>query len=374
VTLTPDTNMELLADDIRRQPDLVAAAAGTFVEPLAELASRFRRPSRIYLVGCGDSLNVGMAVRFEWERLLGIPVQAVPALTFSRYEIRTVPKDALVIALSQSGTVVRVIEAVRTAHSSGVRTIAMSGVSTSPLLREEASATFATDFPKLGFVPGTTSFPYHLAIYYGLGLAFADAWQTGSDTSAGRQSLGSAADIIAEAVDGIWETARDHAAAFSRSLPFLLLGTGPNYACILFIARKMFEVPQVIALAQESEEYAHDEYSIVSSGVPSLVIAPNGFAAARSREIVNSLLELGSPTAVITDDPAITDRRVRWTYRFGPGLDELYRPLVTTLPGQILTYELGRAIGGSFYGTADPVHRQNGDALIYDSELVTTAE
>ena len=57
-------------------------------------------------------------------------------------------------------------------------------------------------------------------------------------------------------------------------------------------------------------------------------------------------------------------------YEMEPGLDELYTPLLATLPGQLLTYELGRAIGGSFYATDDPIHRRDGDDLIYRSELV----
>jgi glucosamine--fructose-6-phosphate aminotransferase (isomerizing) len=370
----PVTNVELLAEDIRRQPKLLATKIRTLPDQVRELAGRFQRPSRIYLIGCGDSLNVGMAVRFEWERILGLPVHAIPALTFSRYEIRTVPRDALVIVLSQSGTVVRVIEALRAAQARGVPTIAISGVATSPLLAEEATALLSTDFPKLGFVPGTTSYPFHLAVYYSLGIAFAKAWETGADTADAESSLAAAPDLIAEALDGVWQTAADHAAAISRAAPLLLLGTGPSLPSVLFVARKMFEVPQVVALAQETEEYAHDEYSIVTSGVPAMVIASGSWAAARNREIIESLVDLNVPTAVVSDSAGYDDTRIRWTYRVGKGLGELYQPLVNTLPGQILTYELGRMIGGSFYATADRVHRENGDALIYESELVTTAQ
>ena len=83
--------MELLAQDIRRQPELLSQVVPTFRERTRALAGELGRPSRIYIVGCGDSLNVGMAVRFEWERVLGLPVHAIPALTFSRFEARNVP-------------------------------------------------------------------------------------------------------------------------------------------------------------------------------------------------------------------------------------------------------------------------------------------
>ena len=76
-----ETNLELLAEDIRRQPALLRSSIDGLRGRIGDLAAEIGRPSRIYIVGCGDSLNVGMAVRFEWERLLGIPVHAIPALT-----------------------------------------------------------------------------------------------------------------------------------------------------------------------------------------------------------------------------------------------------------------------------------------------------
>ncbi|MBA3687530.1 MAG: SIS domain-containing protein [Chloroflexi bacterium] len=368
-----DTNLELLAQDLRRQRDVLAAGISRSRGRVRDLAGEIGRPSRIYIVGCGDSLNVGMAVRFEWERVMGLPVHAIPALTFSRFEASNLPADALVIALSQSGTVVRVIEAARASFSRGVGTITASASGTSPLAAEPATATLITDFPKLGFVPGTTSFPYHLAVFYELGLALAERWGTEADTGAGRANLDRLPDLVEASLEPMWATARDQAATITRDRPFLVLGTGPNFASVLFVARKLFEVPQVAGLAQETEEYAHDEYSVVTPQVPSMIIAPHDAAAKRSSEILDSLLNIGSPTAVVAERGHVPSRPATWTYEMEPGLDELYTPLLATLPGQLLTYELGRAIGGSFYATDDPIHRRDGDDLIYRSELVATS-
>lgn len=367
-----DTNIELLSQDLRRQRDVLAAGIELSRRRIPDLAAEIARPSRIYIVGCGDSLNVGMAVRFEWERVMGLPVHAIPALTFSRFEAPNVPSDALVIALSQSGTVVRVIEAARASFSRGVPTITVSAFGSSPLAAEPATATLNTEFPKLGFVPGTTSFPYHLAFFYELGLALAEHWGTEADTGAGRANLDRLPDLVEASLEPMWATAREQATAIGREKPFLLLGSGPNLASVLFVARKFFEVPQVAGLAQETEEYAHDEISVVTPQVPSMIIAPHDGAAKRSREILDSLLNIGSPTAVVAERGHVPSRPATWTYEMEPGLEELYTPLLSTLPGQLLTYELGRAIGGSFYATDDPVHRRLGDDLIYRSELVAS--
>ncbi len=135
----PKTDYELLRKDIERQAQLLSESFPLLRDDAARVASRLDRlPSRIYLVGCGDSLNVGMATRFVWERLLERPVEALPAMTFSRYAVNTAPTDALVVALSQSGSVTRVVEAVRVAHKHKLKTLTISGRSNSPLSREPA--------------------------------------------------------------------------------------------------------------------------------------------------------------------------------------------------------------------------------------------
>ena len=53
-----------------------------------------RVPSRVYLVGCGDSHYAGLATRFAFERWSGIPTEALESLEFSRYAVHSAPPDA----------------------------------------------------------------------------------------------------------------------------------------------------------------------------------------------------------------------------------------------------------------------------------------
>src|SRR5919199_5012638 len=99
-------NRELKWDNmlagINAQPDyLRAGAADALYERSAHLPLRV--PSRIYLVGCGDSHYAGLATRFAFERWSGIPTEALESLEFSRYAVEAAPADALVVAVSNSG-------------------------------------------------------------------------------------------------------------------------------------------------------------------------------------------------------------------------------------------------------------------------------
>src|SRR6266851_1435934 len=110
---------------IRVQPDyLRGGAAAALHAAAAELP--LNTPSRVYLVGCGDSHYAGLATRFAFERWSGVAVEALESLEFSRYAIHSAPPDALVVAVSNSGRVVRTVECALVARERGIDSVALT--------------------------------------------------------------------------------------------------------------------------------------------------------------------------------------------------------------------------------------------------------
>jgi glucosamine--fructose-6-phosphate aminotransferase (isomerizing) len=369
--MTATSDYELLASDIRRKADFIEAAIPRIRGLCRDAAGLIGPPpSRVYLVGCGDSLNVGMACRFDLERILGLPVEPVPALTFARYTLEAAPPDCLVIALSQSGRVSRVIEVVRRSRARHLRTVALTGYPGTPLAAEPANHVLVTNFESLGFAPGLTAFAFNLVVMFEFGVALAEAWDRGRDvTNRLSEQLEGSPDLLRRSLSRVWQTARVHARGFGRRRPLVVLGTGPNLATAHYMARRLSEIPQLMVMSQETEEYAHDEYSIVTAETPAWVFLPPFAAESRTREILNSLLNLGCPTAVVTNVGVEVDPRVAHIYYLEPGVDEGISPILYALPVDVFTYELVKEVGGSFYATADPTHAADGDPLIYESEI-----
>jgi glutamine---fructose-6-phosphate transaminase (isomerizing) len=364
-------NIELIASDIRRQAELIRSAYPWFRTVAADASTAVAPPSRVYLIGCGDSYDVGWAAQFTWERVLGVPVQALTALTFARYSIETAPQDALVVALSQSGKVSRVIESVRAARRRGIATVTVTGSERSPLARE-GGLSVVTPFPKLGPIPGTSSYTYNMVLLFELGLALATAWKRDADSARLRAELDSLPALIERSLETIWPVAAAHAdATTDRTLAHLALASGPNLSTARFFARKLFEIPQLAVMCQDSEEFAHDQYSFTSAGHPVLYHCPPGAAEGRDDELLISLSNLNTALAVVTE----ADRRLpagvkpRWRYDIASGLDEWLSPLMYSLPGQVYAYEIGKRLGGSFYAFADAPHKRDGDPLIYESAI-----
>ena len=364
-------DIELIAQDIRRQPELIRGAYSALQTVAADAANVVNAPSRVYLVGCGDSYDVGWAAQFTWERLLRIPVQALTALTFTRYSVQTAPKDSLVVALSQSGRVSRVIECVRAARHRGIPTISVTGSDRSPLALEGGTCV-VTPFPKLGPIPGTSSYTYNMVLFFELALALAKAWHRPGESGSIQAQLDRLPEYIERSLDQVWPTAVAHAEGTAdRRLVHMALGGGPNLSTARFFARKLFEIPQLAVMCQDSEEYAHDQYSYVSAGSPVIMCCPPGASERRDDEVLMSLANLKTGLAVVTDRtrslPA--GMKATWRYDLAAGLDEWLSPLVYSLPSQVYSYEIGKRLGGSFYAFADAAHKKDGDPLIYESVI-----
>jgi len=368
VVQLPGTNLELLRADIDRQPDLLANTIPTLRTDAREAASALRTPlPRIYLVGCGDSLNAGMATQLVWERLTGSPVQSIPAMTFSRFAVETAPPNSLVVAVSQSGTVRRVVEAVRAARAHGLRTLVLTGNPDSPLGIEPADVTMPFVVPKLGFAPGMSSYAVALVANLELAAAFAPDAAAAAAVHAAVDRL---PELVAATAALTWPVAEGHALAFEESSPVLILGAGPQLATAHFTARKLFEIPQLVALSQETEEYAHDEFSIIDGRFRALQYAPPDRGLARNIEIAARLRQLGVHLAVVAETSTQPS--------FASSADIIYpmpaapsdvAPVIYALPSQILGYLLGKRLGGSFYHVGEPLHALIGDAQIYESAI-----
>lgn len=362
------TDLGLLRRDILRQGDVLREVAGRLRTEAQDVAATFGRDvPRIYLVGCGDSLDAGLATRHIWERVTGVAVEAVPAMSFSYHLVDTAPSGSMVVALSQSGTVKRVVESVRVARQRGLKTVVMTASVESPLALEPSDATMVLDFPKLGFVPGTTSYAIALMAHLELALAFG---RDGAAVDALRAEIDRAGDHVDAAHEAVRTAAGQHSAAFSRSAPILVLGAGAQYATARFTARKFFEIPQLVAISQETEEYAHDEFSIVDESFRVLLFAPPDRGSARCVEIARSLRGLGVHLAVVTDEPSSValSEFADVVYRM-PAVPSALAPVTYGLPAQYLALLLAERLGGSYYNSGDRTHAGIIDVQIYEGGI-----
>ena len=116
-----------------------------------------QRWQAIYTAGCGDSFYAGLACEMAFARFCRLPVKALPAMSFSRYEVDNLAKHAVMFGISNSGVVSRSLEAVALARAAGADTIAITGHDNSAITREAAEA-IALPIAPMGRSPGIRSY------------------------------------------------------------------------------------------------------------------------------------------------------------------------------------------------------------------------
>ena len=208
---------------IRAQPDyLRGGAADALHAAAAKLPMRV--PSRVYLVGCGDSHYAGLATRFAFERWSGIPTEALESLEFSRYAVHSAPSDALVIAVSNSGRVVRTVECARVARERGIASLGLTYNPASPLA-DAASMLLAWTYQDVGFGPGTLSYLASLVGLYAVAVRLGQLTGRLDDRRAAGilEAIAASGDDVAATIDANTQPSSEIASTL----------TGPQPGCIV---------------------------------------------------------------------------------------------------------------------------------------------
>src|SRR3989441_8874485 len=277
---------------IRVQPDyLRGGAAAALHAAAADL--RLHVPSRVYLVGCGDSHYAGLATRFAFERWSGVPTEALESLEFSRYAVHSAPPDALVIAVSNSGRVVRTVECARVAGERGISSLGLTYNPASPLA-DAARMLLAWTYQDVGFGPGTLSYLASLVGLYAVAVRLGQL--TGRlDDSAARgilEAIAATGDAVSATIKANHEPAARVAASLEQDGLVCIIGGGPNFATALFGMAKFIETAAYPAVGQELEEWAHEQYFCTRSGTTTFVLAPSGASVDRAREQLQAVRDM----------------------------------------------------------------------------------
>jgi glucosamine 6-phosphate synthetase-like amidotransferase/phosphosugar isomerase protein len=287
-------------------------------------------------------------------------VHPVHALDLARYRVRYLPPGSAVLALSYSGQVGRTVEAARQAAFFGHPVIALTG-NPDGQLGAAADLILPIDVPTLGFSPGTSTYIGMLCLLIDLAVRTAAGRTDRAIRTACEQLPGQAASTL----DGCGPPAAEAAAAMAATRFVTFLGGGPNEATARFGAAKLFEGAQHLALATNTEEWAHEEYFITRAGDPVVVVAPSGAAHDRAWEILSELAFVGAATTVVSDVPPPGPAR---QLRLAAAPEEL-SPVLAALPLAQLGFQLARQAGKRSYNFPSQQAKDEHYATIHRATL-----
>lgn len=267
---------------------------------------------RIVLTGCGDSRCAAMATKHTFEQLTGIQTEVVPALELSRFypdkKLGFAPKNPLVIAVSNSGGVARVGEAIQRAVKSGAFALGVTGKRDS-LLGQSVSRVLDLNVPKFESAPGIRSYMISVITLLLLAIRIGEVRgrYTMDQASAYRKDILKQADKLEQmlpAMDAQMERIADAWKGFDA---FDFTGAGNDYGAAWFGHAKTFEACGKYAMCINAEEWLHLNFFMRNVDRIGTVVVCSGRnrAITRVQEMVrHASQDMGRPTVVITDSPA----------------------------------------------------------------------
>lgn len=285
-------------------------------------------PSRIYrsviLTGCGDSYYAAIALRSLMESATGLPTVAVPAMEAATFPSLLADHEALLVGISVSGKVERTIEAVTKHRERGGATAAISAFGNSDIAAA-ADAPIPTGMRGTpGPVPGTANFLGSM-----LGIV-AIAAELGA--RAGRRPTWEpeVADVLG-GIAGAVEGGKPHASEVAATMQpgFCSIGSGPDLGIAWYGVAKFVEAAAAIGVAQDLEEWAHEQYFTTVAGTTIFVHVTMAVAVVRARRVSSSVLKVGGSLVTIGPEPLRLADEHHWPIALAP---EPLRPLVAWVP------------------------------------------
>ncbi|MBC7458305.1 MAG: glutamine--fructose-6-phosphate transaminase (isomerizing), partial [Bdellovibrionaceae bacterium] len=169
--------------EIYEQPRSVANAMAPYVDTDThsvkltnigfEAETVFKKIDRVIFVACGTSFYAAMIGKYLIEQICRVPVDTDVASEF-RYRRPVIPKNSLVISISQSGETADTLAAVRLAKEHGAELLSITNVAHSSIDREATGHMYMNSGVEIG-VASTKAFTSTLALLNILALQISKA-------------------------------------------------------------------------------------------------------------------------------------------------------------------------------------------------------
>jgi glutamine---fructose-6-phosphate transaminase (isomerizing) len=316
-----------------------------------------RKFDHILITGCGDSYYAGLAMRVALEQLSGLPVAVMPSMEAACFPSRLLESNALMFAVSVSGKVERTIEAVVRHRERGGVAVAITAFPDNQLSSSANSVVTTGLRGTPGPVPGTANYLGSLLALLGVGLEM-EAREGGTCSAADAEVL-----AVLSMIDQAFADATKKSPSLVRSLtpPFFALGSGPDLGAVSFGVAKFLEAAATVGVAQDLEEWAHEQYFATGEGTTTFICSTTPATDERARRVARSVAAVGGlPVTIGVENDASGPVNIPL-----PKTSPMLAPLVAWVPLAVMALEYARHHESSPFGIDRPNRMSTVDSDIY---------
>ena len=331
-----------MLEEIREQPAAIERTLNSERPRFEELRRVLekRRPRVVVLAARGTSDNAAVFGRYLLEITTGIPVSLAAPSVFTLYGGQRFDfRDALVVAISQSGESTDTNLVAERARAAGALTVGITNEPDSALTRI-AEHVLLVQAGREQSVAATKTYTGQLLTQYMLAGALGAAIPY--------DNLGRLAEYAAKAL-ATENVVAELAERYTYITRAVSIARGVNYANALEMALKLMETCYVVAERFSAADLLHGPIAMMESAFPSFLFAPAGVTWTGISEMVDKLHQLGSETLAITDrsngEAAGKARRTvcidaDMLHRGSDLPAEVWTPIPYVIPAQLLAAHL----------------------------------
>ena len=337
--------------EIMEQPDAVRKTISprlrdrrVVFDELKITPEEIRRMQRIVIVACGSSYHVGMVGKYNLERLLRRPVEAMLASEF-RYCDPLVDENTLVIVISQSGETLDTMAALRQAKALGARILSIVNVVGSSIAREADMVLYTWAGPEIA-VATTKAYSAQLAACYLLALHLGKA--RGALDAEALSGMVAELERLPEHIERLLaekERVQWLASKFANRRNVFFIGRGLDYASSMEGSLKLKEISYIHSEAYAAGELKHGTISLIEDGT--LVVAVATQQNLFEKEISN-MVEVRSRGAIVLGLTCYGNYSIEDTADFTiyvPKTAPCFYPSLVIIPLQLLAYYISLSRG-----------------------------
>ncbi|MFT6902058.1 MAG: glucosamine--fructose-6-phosphate aminotransferase (isomerizing) [Colwellia sp.] len=297
----------------------------------------FQKIEHVQIIACGTSYHSGMVARYWLEALAGVSCNIEIASEF-RYRQSHVPKNALLVTISQSGETADTLAALRLAKQIGYQaSLTICNVAGSSLVRESDLAFMTKAGAEIG-VASTKAFTTQLVGLLMMTLAIGQHHGMSKDKQTEiAQSLMTLPSKLEEVL-ALASSIEDLAEDFADKHHALFLGRGDQYPIAMEGALKLKEISYIHAEAYAAGELKHGPLALIDAEMPVIVVAPQNDLIEKLKSNVEEVRARGGLMYVFADSNANFSSDDTMKVINVPVCDDLIAPIVYTLPLQLLSY------------------------------------
>ncbi len=334
--------------EINEQPRLIAGLLGSRVKKeTGQIVFEeqhipeevLKTIKRVTIVACGTAYHAGLVGKYIIEGICSLPVSVDVSSEF-RYRNLLIDRDTLVIAISQSGETADTLAGVREARKRGAKVLSICNVMGATMTRESDGIIYTHAGPEIG-VASTKAYTAQLVALYLFAFYLAEIKGILSSAKISQyldylKTIPQKQELILKEQNKIAALARRH----SHLGSFLYLGRNINFPTALEGALKLKEISYIPAEGYAAGEMKHGPIALIDEYRAVVCIAAESKVYDKMFSNIQEIhCRHGKIIAVATEG----DKKIREMTKeviYIPKVEELFSPLLTVLPLQLLAYHI----------------------------------